>query len=204
MGNMEVLKRGDLQMTSAGTGIRHSEMAHGTSPVHFLQIWSLPSQASLTPSYYTRYALRVRIDPLLFLTFYSTRHFTDEEKKDNWVRLVAPANAPGVASDREGSGPAPVHSPLSLHASLVSPGTTLSYTLAQASTVRKVYVHVAQTSGYNSKEASGASVQISAEGADKVVLREGDGLYIVGQPGIELSVSNVGDSVAEVLLFETD
>ena len=139
-----------------------------------------------------------------FLLFYSTRHFTDEEKKDNWVRLVAPADAPGVVSDREGSGPAPVHSPLSLHASLISSGTTLPYTLAHASTVRKAYVHVAQTSGYNSKEASGASVQVSAEGADKVVLREGDGLYIVGQPGKELSVSNIGDSVAEVLLFEMD
>lgn len=57
MGNLEILKRGDLQMTSAGTGIRHSEKAHGTKPVHFLQIWSLPSTRNLTPQYFTRYVL---------------------------------------------------------------------------------------------------------------------------------------------------
>lgn len=56
MGNHEVLKRGDLQMTSAGTGIRHSEYAHGEKQVHFLQIWAKPSQSSLPPTYYTRCA----------------------------------------------------------------------------------------------------------------------------------------------------
>ncbi len=54
MGNTEVLKRGDLQMTSAGTGIRHSEHAHGDKQVHFLQIWSKPSVSNLKPAYFTR------------------------------------------------------------------------------------------------------------------------------------------------------
>lgn len=54
MGNTEVLKRGDLQMTSAGTGIRHSEYSHGEAPVHFLQIWSKPSKNGLKPQYFTR------------------------------------------------------------------------------------------------------------------------------------------------------
>ena len=56
MGNREVLTRGDLQMTSAGTGIRHSEKAHGDDPVHFLQIWSVPFTAGLPPQYFTRCA----------------------------------------------------------------------------------------------------------------------------------------------------
>ena len=55
MGNTEVLKRGDLQMTSAGTGIRHSEKCHGSEQVHFLQIWAIPSKSNLTPQYYTRF-----------------------------------------------------------------------------------------------------------------------------------------------------
>jgi quercetin 2,3-dioxygenase len=33
MGNVEILKRGDVQMTSAGTGIRHSEFQHGDKQV---------------------------------------------------------------------------------------------------------------------------------------------------------------------------
>lgn len=54
MGNVEVLKRGDVQLTSAGTGIRHSEKAHGDKQVHFLQIWASPWKNGLTPKYFTR------------------------------------------------------------------------------------------------------------------------------------------------------
>ena len=54
MGNVEVLKRGDVQMTSAGTGIRHSEKAYGDKEVHFLQIWATPNRSGLSPQYYTR------------------------------------------------------------------------------------------------------------------------------------------------------
>ena len=53
MGNVEHLNRGDLQMTSAGTGNQHSERA-GATPVHILQIWAFPRQSNLTPRYYTR------------------------------------------------------------------------------------------------------------------------------------------------------
>lgn len=56
MGNTEVMKRGDLQMTSAGTGIKHSEKCHGPKQVHFLQIWAMPNESRLTPKYYTRFA----------------------------------------------------------------------------------------------------------------------------------------------------
>jgi len=54
MGNTEVLERGDIQMTSAGTGIRHSEKCHGPKQVHFLQIWATPNESNLPPKYYTR------------------------------------------------------------------------------------------------------------------------------------------------------
>lgn len=54
MDNTEVMKRGDIQMTSAGTGIRHSEKCHGPNQVHFLQIWANPSEPKLKPKYYTR------------------------------------------------------------------------------------------------------------------------------------------------------
>lgn len=54
MGNTEVMKRGDIQMTSAGTGIRHSEKCHGPKQAHFLQIWATPNESKLPPKYYTR------------------------------------------------------------------------------------------------------------------------------------------------------
>ena len=80
MNNTELLHRGDLQLTSAGSpGISHSEKCHGSQPVHFLQIWTLPWKAGLPAKYFTR-------------------HFTDEEKKAKWCRVVSRVGAEGVKS----------------------------------------------------------------------------------------------------------
>jgi len=52
LGNGRVIKAGDLQYISAGSGVLHSEFnpSH-TEPLHFLQIWLLPEENGLTPSY---------------------------------------------------------------------------------------------------------------------------------------------------------
>lgn len=181
MENTEILKRGDIQLTSAGTGISHSEKTYGLKPVHFLQIWSIPSESRLQPKYFTR-------------------HFADSEKQDKWARVVAPVNATDVQADqREGEGPAPVQSPLTLYASIISPGTSLSQTMGG----KKGYIHVIQRSGYNTGPASGASVKISA-GRESQTLREGDGAYILIGDEQDVVVENVGEEVAEVLLFDIE
>ncbi|TFK25134.1 pirin domain-containing protein [Coprinopsis marcescibilis] len=184
MGNTEILKRGDLQMTSTGTGISHSEKTYGGKELHILQIWSMPSQNGLTPKYFTR-------------------HFSDEEKKDKWARVVAPAWEEDVkASVRDGtSGPAPVNSALTLYATILSPGQSLSRLLSG----KKAYVHVVQTSGYNGGEAKGASVRFSGNAGSELELREGDGAYIkVNTQGAVMEVANTGDRKAEVLVFDLD
>lgn len=51
-GNTEVIRTGDVQIMSAGTGITHSEYNHSkTEAVNFLQIWVLPKQRDITPRY---------------------------------------------------------------------------------------------------------------------------------------------------------
>ncbi|KAI0027560.1 RmlC-like cupin domain-containing protein [Vararia minispora EC-137] len=180
MGNVEVLKRGDLQMTSAGTGIRHSEHSHGDKQVHFLQIWAQPGQSGLKPQYFTR-------------------HFTDDEKKDRWAKIVAPLGDDDVSTDREAAGAAPVHAPLALYASLVSPGRAVAHTAQR----HKAYLHLIQTSGYNPGNATGGAVTVSVAG-QQTTLREGDGCYVHLTPGVEIKVENTGDRIAEVVLFDLE
>jgi redox-sensitive bicupin YhaK (pirin superfamily) len=52
MGNKTVIREGDVQIMSAGTGVMHSEKNHNTDEdVRFLQIWVFPNERDLTPTY---------------------------------------------------------------------------------------------------------------------------------------------------------
>ena len=51
MGNKGVIKAGEIQRMTAGKGIMHSEHNRGTVPVHLFQIWIIPDEEGLEPSY---------------------------------------------------------------------------------------------------------------------------------------------------------
>ncbi|HEX7670325.1 MAG TPA: pirin family protein [Polyangiaceae bacterium] len=77
MGNGTVMHRGEVQRMSAGTGVRHSEFnASKTDPVHFLQIWILPSKQGTVPSY-------------------AQKLFPDSEKQGRLRLVVSPDGADG-------------------------------------------------------------------------------------------------------------
>lgn len=77
MGNGSVIRKGDVQRMSAGTGVTHSEYNPSTTEgTHFLQIWLLPTQRNIQPSYAQAY-------------------FSEEEKASGWRLLVSPTGAAG-------------------------------------------------------------------------------------------------------------
>jgi redox-sensitive bicupin YhaK (pirin superfamily) len=97
MGNGSSIQPGEVQRMSAGTGVRHSEFNHSKKDwVHLLQIWLLPEQEGLKPSY-------------------EQKTFPDTEKRGKF-RLIASPDA------REGS--VKIHQDANVYASVLEPGDT--------------------------------------------------------------------------------
>jgi quercetin 2,3-dioxygenase len=70
MGNGSTIGPGDVQRMSAGRGVQHSEFnASSSAPVHFLQIWIMPSERGIEPGY-------------------EERHFSEQERRGQ-LRLIA-------------------------------------------------------------------------------------------------------------------
>src|ERR1700687_5901754 len=77
LGTGSIIKAGELQRMSAGTGIRHSEFnPSDTESVHFYQIWLLPNRTGVTPSYEQRF-------------------FSEEEKRDRFRLVTSSDGADG-------------------------------------------------------------------------------------------------------------
>jgi redox-sensitive bicupin YhaK (pirin superfamily) len=136
-GNGSVIRPGDVQRMSAGTGISHSEYNHSpTLPVHFLQIWILPEQRGLTPGY-------------------EQRSFAPEELRGQW-RLIA-------ASDGR-DGAVVVHQDVDVLAARLEPGEQVSYRLRPG---RHAWIQLAsgglRLNGLPLKEGDGAAVSESGE-----------------------------------------
>ena len=102
LGNGSTIRPGDAQRMSAGTGVTHSEYNPSPGePVHFLQIWILPAQPGIPPSY-------------------EQKHFPEAERR-NVLRLLASPDA------RDGS--VRIHQDAAVHAALLDPGNSVRHGL---------------------------------------------------------------------------
>ncbi len=114
LGNGSVIRPGDGQRMSAGTGIRHSEFNDSqTEPVHFLQIWILPEREGLPPSY-------------------EQKAFPVEEKRGRLRLIAAPDGREGAVT---------VHQDVNLYVTVLEPGESVNYRLAPG---RQAWVQVAR------------------------------------------------------------
>ena len=112
MGTGSVIRPGDVQRMSAGTGVQHSERNPSReNGVHFLQIWIKPDRMGVKPGY-------------------EQKHFADEEKRGR-LRLV-------VSGDGAG-GSVRVHQDARMHAGLFTGDETATLEVAAG---RLVYVHL--------------------------------------------------------------
>jgi quercetin 2,3-dioxygenase len=131
-GNGSVIRPGEVQRMSAGTGISHSEYNHSpTAPVHLLQIWILPERQGLEPSY-------------------EQRLFPPGELRGRW-RLIA------ARDGRDGA--VLVHQDVDVLAAQLEPGEQVSYRLQPG---RHAWVQVAsggvRLNGVALKEGDGAAL----------------------------------------------
>lgn len=114
MGNGSVIKRGDVQRMSAGTGVRHSEFNHSqTERVHLLQIWIKPNVTDVTPSYEEAY-------------------FDDEAKHGKLLLIASPDGREQSIS---------MHQDAYLYASILNQTSGLTHHLT---TGRTAYIHIVE------------------------------------------------------------
>jgi len=132
MGNGSIIRPGEVQRMSAGTGVVHSEMNPSrTEPVHFLQIWVVPDRSGHEPGY-------------------EQKLFPDAERRGK-LRVVASPDG------RDGS--VTIHQDALVHASLLERGERVSYSLPPT---RHAWVHVARgtvdVNGQSLREGDGAAI----------------------------------------------
>lgn len=133
IGTGSVIRPGDVQRMSAGTGIRHSEFNHSAEkPVHFLQIWLLPERGGINPGY-------------------EQKRFSDDDKRGR-LRLIASRDG------REGS--VTVHQDADIFASVLNKNETVTHTFTGN---RKAWVQVVrgtvEINGQELRAGDGAQAQ---------------------------------------------
>lgn len=128
-----VLRRGEVQRMSAGTGVVHSEFnASEEEPVHFFQVWILPERDGLTPGY-------------------EQKLIPDEERRGRLRLLVAPGGRDGALD---------IHQDVSLYGSILDQGQTVDHALAAG---RGAWIQVASGSvdvnGVALRKGDGAAIE---------------------------------------------
>ena len=144
-----VIRPGDVQRMSAGTGVQHSEFNHApNSSTHFLQIWLIPSQPGMAPGY-------------------EQKHFDVAAKRG---RLALVASSDG----REGS--VTIHADAALHAGLFTGSEGAELPLNPQ---RLTYVHLVRGTLRVNQQALSGGDAVTLTQESKLVLEDGAGAEVL-------------------------
>src|ERR1051325_4830712 len=137
MGSGSIIRRGDAQRMSAGTGVTHSESNPSKDePVHLLQIWILPERTGQQPEY-------------------EEKKFSDEEKHNKLKLIVSPNAADGSVL---------IHQDAKIYASILDAGQTVTHEIANG---RHAWLQIAggavELNGTPLKHGDGAALSEESE-----------------------------------------
>jgi redox-sensitive bicupin YhaK (pirin superfamily) len=143
IGNGSVIRPGDVQRMSAGTGVRHSEYNHAAhDTTHFLQIWVIPAENGIEPGY-------------------EERNFPVEEKRGKLRLVVSPDGAEGSVV---------IHQDARIYAGLFDGDEAATLAIAPG---RRAYVHVARGAITVNGKALGAGDAAKLEAVEAITLTQG-------------------------------
>ncbi len=161
LGNVGVISPGEIQRMSAGTGVRHSEYNPSKEkPVHLVQLWILPAVKNMEPSWeQQRFSVEGRTGKLL------------------------PIAVPAAQAEKKPSGAVRIHQDAAIYTSLLRPGDSATYTLAEG---RRAYLFMIA-----------GKLQVNGE-----TLQPGDQARISGEPSLQLASSTKSSSTTDFLLLD--
>jgi len=149
IGTGSVIRPGDVQLMSAGSGVAHSEYNHSaTRPVHFLQIWIEPNVTGIDPRY-------------------QQTHVPDDAKRGRLRLIASPDGADGSVRIRQDAY---------VYAALIAGDDAVSHTLAPG---RRAYVHIVRGSAHVNAQALAAGDAAKIEGETMVRVDQAENAEIL-------------------------
>jgi len=113
MGNTGVIRPGEIQRMSAGTGVRHSEYNPSTKdPVHLLQLWIMPAVQHLNPSW-------------------EQKSFSLAGRSGKLLPIAVPTGSNSSPQANSASGAVQIHQDAKIYTSLLAPGQCTKHLLAE-------------------------------------------------------------------------
>jgi hypothetical protein len=159
LGTGSIIRPGDAQRMSAGTGIRHSEYnASKTDQVHMLQIWIMPNQRNVAPGY-------------------EQKTFPAADKQGKLLRIAQGSSENGLRGDgrprpsgEADPSPVTIHADADLYVSVLKAGESVTHTLSPN---RHAWLQITK-----------GSVEL-----DGKKLKQGDGASASNEPNLEIQAT---------------